>query len=157
MKLILFFALITFIVFVALTYAQLGGSVSITLSSSKVWWNGSATASGVAKFSNGDPIGNSDLNITLNSIRYCTNTTDVSGNYACTFTAPNVIGDYALVVNVTTLSSTYTNTTTLSVSPTYGKTPVASTEKVVYEVPMLILDQDGSIKTIWIKVTVWKG
>ena len=149
--------LIIFSILINLSFAS-NGTVTINLNASKVWWNDTINASGIATYSDGSPI-DGTVSIKLNGNEYSCSSTDVStGFWNCTFNAPTEIGVYAVLVNITNATgSSFTNTTSLIVAPNYGQTPVGTTSRVVHEIPMLIQDLNGKIKQVWARVMVWKG
>ncbi|MEM5854785.1 MAG: hypothetical protein QXJ14_02145 [Candidatus Aenigmatarchaeota archaeon] len=155
-KLLIFSLLFMFLLF-ALSMASNPGTVTITLNATKVWWNDSVKASGIAKYSNGTGISGT-VNLTVDGINHSCPPTDVNGNWNCTFNAPLKIGSFLVTVTVTNATGhQFQNSTFLSVSPYYGKTPIGSMTRVVYELPVLIQDLNGEIKTVLARIIVWKG
>jgi hypothetical protein len=149
--------LMGFLLFIGFSFAA-EGTVTISLNASKVWWDDSVNASGIATYSSGNPISGT-VSIKLDSTTYsCPNTVAATGFWNCTFNAPTELGTYTILVNVTnSTGSSFTNTTTLYVTPNYGQKPIGTTDRVVYEVPMLIQDLNGRIRQAWARVMVWKG
>jgi hypothetical protein len=120
-----------------------------------VWWNDTITVSGVATYTNGSAIANADVSITVSN-RRCETITEDDGSYLCTFTAPLELGNYELKVNVTnSTGSSIINTTTLLVQLSYGK--ALSTEpRGVYEIPFIMQEPSGRIRTVVVVVTAWR-
>jgi hypothetical protein len=130
--------------------------VTITLNATKVWWNDSVSASGIAKYANGTGISGT-VNLTVDGKTYiCPDTSD--GNWSCVFNAPLRIGSYLVTVKITNSTGyVFQNSTSLKVSPSYGKNPIGSATRVVYELPMLIQDLNGEIRAVLARIIVWKG
>jgi hypothetical protein len=142
---------------IALSLAASTDTVTISLNATKVWWNDTINATGVATYANGTGIGGS-VSLNVDGISYSCSRTYSNGKWNCTFNAPLEIGSYSVTVTITNdTSSTTQNTTTFSVAPYYGKTPIGTSDRVVYELPMLIQDMNGEIKTIFARIIVWKG
>ncbi|TAL47203.1 hypothetical protein EPN87_03525 [archaeon] len=40
---------------------------------------------------------------------------------------------------------------------TYGDRPIGSTERVVYQQPMVMQDLNGTISAVMVSIIVWKG
>lgn len=141
---------------IAISFASSEGTVTINLNATRVWWNDSVRASGVAKYSNGMGIVGT-VNLTVGSDTYnCPDTSD--GNWTCVFNAPTRIGDYLVKVRITnSTGSIFENSTFLTVSPSYGKIPVGTATRVVYELPLLIQDLNGEIRSVLARIIVWKG
>lgn len=127
---------------------------TMNLSSYDVWWNDSVTAYGTAFDADGNPVANNTgVNLTI-SDRICNNVTDASGSWRCTFNAPNELGTYLVYAKI---GDILLNTTTLTVKPKYGNTPIGTIERVVYEQPMMIQDLSGRIIIAWIRIMAWRG
>jgi hypothetical protein len=154
---ILILILIIFLLFISFSFAT-EGTVTISLNASKVWWNDTVNASGVATYSSGSPI-HGNVSISLDSTIYsCPSTNAATGYWNCTFNAPLELGIYIVLVNVTNITgSSFTNTISLAVAPNYGLKPIGTINRVVYEVPMLIQDLNGKIRQAWVRIMVWKG
>lgn len=154
-----FLILLLFVlVFVVLVKASSNDKVTIFLNGTSVWWNDVILANGTATYLNGAGIANSNVVLSISNITYCTNTTDSNGNWNCVFNAPLEIGNYQLFVNVTNSTGSSTiNSTSFSVSPTYGSPPIGTVERVALQIPMLIQDYDGSIRSVIVVVMTWKG
>jgi len=141
----------------ALSIASNSDTVTITLNATKVWWNDSVKASGIAKYSNGTGISGT-VNLVVDGANYSCPPTDADGSWNCTFNAPMKIGSFFVTVIITNATNhQFQNSTSLVVSPHYGKTPIGSMTRVVYELPMLIQDLNGEIKTVLARIIVWKG
>lgn len=136
--------------------ASNSGTVTIALNATKVWWNDSIKASGIAKYNNGSGIAGA-VEIKVDNLNFnCPDTSD--GNWSCEFKAPNRIGSYVVTVTITNATGhKFQNFTQLKVSPNYGKTPTGSVARVVYELPLLIQDLNGDIRTVMARIMVWKG
>ena len=155
LKLLTFLSLL-FLIFIALSFALPQDTVTITLNSTKVWWNDSVKASGIAKYANGTGISGT-VNLKIGDNTYSCPSTD-DGNWSCVFNAPLKIGSYVVTVNITNSTGYFfQNSTSLKVLPSYGKYPTGSVTRVVYELPILIQDLNGEIKTVLARVIVWKG
>ncbi|MEM5852779.1 MAG: hypothetical protein QW228_00155 [Candidatus Aenigmatarchaeota archaeon] len=132
------------------------GSVTINLNSTKVWWNDSVKANGIAKYSNGTGVSGS-VSLSVDGVNYSCPPTDAYGNWSCIFNAPSRIGSFLVTVTVTNSTGyQFQNSTLLIVSPYYGKMPIGSITRVVYELPMLIQDLNGEIRRVFARVIVWK-
>jgi len=130
---------------------------TVNLNATIFWWNDSVNISGIATYTNGTGIASSTVAVTVGGVT-CSNTTDVNGNYNCIFRAPLELGTYTANINVTNSSgSTFTNSTSLIVKPTYGETPVGSVSRSVIEVPMLLQEPSGRIRKVIVRITVWPG
>ena len=146
------------------SYTVSAPEIIITLNETEVWWGDPINASLVATV-DGNPIENGNVNITLNSSAgvVCSedSATDAGGGYSCTFTAPNSVGNYNVTVDVynPATGKTYTNSTLLTVKITFGgsTTQKSGAQSVgCYDVPMVIVNPDGSIKKVVVNVCVWK-
>ncbi|MEM5829387.1 MAG: hypothetical protein QW040_02265 [Candidatus Aenigmatarchaeota archaeon] len=153
---LLIFSLFFIFLLFAFSLASNSYTITINLNSTKVWWNDSVTASGIAKYQNGTGISGT-VNLTVNGLTYtCPDTND--GNWSCTFNAPSKIGSFLVTVTIKNATGhQFQNSTILRVSPYYGKTPMGSMTRVVYELPLLIQDLNGEIKTVLARIIVWKG
>ena len=155
---ILVFPLLFFLLYIVLSFATNSEAITITLNVTKYWWNDSVSINGTALYSNGDPISDGSVSVELNNKIYCTTNTTPSGNYNCSFTAPLELGTYDVLVNVTSSTgSMFTNTTSMKVQVKYGKTPIGTTDRIVYEQPMLIQEPSGRIRIVWVRIMVWGG
>lgn len=147
---------------ITLSFAANSDTVAINLNATKVWWNDSVNASGTAKYNSGAGIVGT-VSLTVDSTgQSCLDqpspSTDANGNWNCTFNAPIKIGSYTVTVVVTnSTGSQFQNSTALAVAPYYGKTPVGSIDRIVYELPMMIQDMNGEIRTVFARIMVWKG
>jgi hypothetical protein len=134
-------------------------TVTVDLNASYYWWGEGVKVYGAAKRKDRSAISLSDVKIYLERDLVCSNTTDNDGNYACEFKAPSSIGNYRLLVNVTdaTTNKIFVNSTLLVVKVAYGveETEVERAKQVsCYEVPQLVVNPDGSIKQVFVKVCV---
>ncbi len=120
------------------------------------WWNDTIIINGSARYNNNTGIYNANLNISVGNVK-CNNTTDSTGNYTCRFAAPQEVGTYSILINVTnSTGQSFTNTTTLKVRFKYGDTPSGTIDRVVYEVPIFIQEMSGRIRILFARVTVWR-
>ncbi|MEM7825276.1 MAG: hypothetical protein QW412_00245 [Candidatus Aenigmatarchaeota archaeon] len=141
--------LLFFLLFLAFVYAS-GEIITLNLNSSTSWWKDSILAYGEAKYSDGTPIQNAEVKIFVDKEIDCPNTNS-SGEWFCSFEAPNEIKKYQVFVNVNGIL----NSTSFKVAPNYGKVPSGLVDRVVYEEPILIQDLNGKIKIVWMRVMVW--
>jgi hypothetical protein len=153
---LLTFLFLFILLLLALSFASPQDTVTIALNATKVWWNDSVNASGIAKYANGTGI-SGKVNLTVDSTDYlCPDTSD--GNWSCVFNAPLKIGSYLVTVRITNSTGhVFQNSTSLKVSPSYGKNPIGSATRVVYEIPMLIQDLNGEIRSVLARIIIWKG
>ena len=152
----LIFSVFFLLLLLALSLAATSDTVTISLNATKVWWNDSVNASGVATYANGTGI-HGTVSLSIDGANPSCQST-YNGNWNCTFNAPTKIGSYTVAVTITNdTGSTTQSSTSLTVAPYYGKTPIGSITRVVYEIPMIIQDLNGEIKTIFAKIMVWKG
>ena len=121
-------------------------ATTIHLTSEKVWWNDSVTAYGQAAR-------DTQVVVKLNGTTYCTNQSDSEGNWFCTFNAPLEIGNFVVVASAGTESAS----TTLTIAPNYGIKPIGTSDRIVYEQPMLIQDLNGKIKIVFVRIMTWRG
>jgi hypothetical protein len=140
----------------AISFALPQDTVTINLNATKVWWNDSVNASGTARYANGTGISGS-VSIEVDGyIQNCPPTTD--GNWSCVFNAPLKIGSYLVTVKITNSTGfVFQNSTSLGVSPYYGKKPIGTVSRIVYELPMLIQDLNGEIRVVFARIMVWRG
>jgi hypothetical protein len=154
MKSSLIFLLFLVLVFILAFKSSLSANtLTISLNSTKVWWQDGILASGRLVNETNDPIAGMTVTVKISGATQCSDATNSTGHWECSFTAPNEIGVYTITAD----TGTETASTTLTVAPYYGKTPVGATTRVVYELPMLIQDLNGEIKIIFAKVMIWKG
>jgi hypothetical protein len=134
-------------------------TVTVNLNASYYWWGEGVKVYGTAKRKDGSAVSLSDVKIYLEQNLVCNTTTDNDGNYACEFKAPSSIGNYRLLVNVTDAATNkiFVNSTLLVVKVIYGaeETEVRRAKQVsCYEIPQLVVNPDGSIKQVFVKVCV---
>jgi len=154
---LLIFSIIFLFLIIAISLAATSDTVTISLNATKVWWNDTVNATGVATYANGTGIGGT-VSLSVDSTSQSCSPTYSNGKWNCTFNAPTEIGSYTVTVTITNATgSTVQNSTSLTVAPNYGKTPIGSIDRVVYELPLIIQDMNGEIKTIFAKIMVWKG
>ncbi|MCS7106254.1 MAG: hypothetical protein NZ942_02985 [Candidatus Aenigmarchaeota archaeon] len=149
MKLLLLF-LIFLLIFLAFAFASEEGTVTLSLNSSVSWWQDAILAYGEAKNSDGLPIQNAEVKLFVDKEITCPNTS-FNGKWFCVFNAPDEIKNYNVFVKV----SGILNSTSLKVSPTYGRLPSGSITRVAYEEPILFQDLNGKIKVVWLRLIVW--
>jgi len=140
-----------------LVYQKVG--ITLYLNSSYYWWNEGVKIYGSVKRSDGTPIIFSDLKAYVEQNLVCNTTTDINGNYACEFTAPSSIGNYSVVVEIvdTETGKIFVNSTILLVKVAYGKEEkeVERAKQVsCYEIPQLVINPDGSIKQVFVRVCI---
>jgi hypothetical protein len=156
LKLLILIVLIS-LMLISISFAANEGTVTLSLNSTKVWWNDTVNASGTATYSNGTAISGTAV-LKVSDVQMCSYTVDASGFWNCTFRAPDEVKAYTVSVNVTNATgSSFTNSTTLNVAPNYGASVGGTSDRVVYEQPMLIQDLNGTIKKIWVRITTWRG
>jgi len=134
-------------------------TVTVNLNASYYWWGGGVKVYGSVKRKDGSAVSLSDVKIYLEQNLVCNTTTYNDGNYTCEFKAPSSIGNYRLLVNVidVTTNKIFVNSTLLIVKVTYGaeETELRRAKQVsCYEVPQLVINPDGSIKQVFVKVCV---
>ncbi|MGC8993714.1 MAG: hypothetical protein ACP5JK_03045, partial [Candidatus Aenigmatarchaeota archaeon] len=134
-------------------------TVTVNLNASYYWWNDGVKVFGNVKRKDGSAVSLSDVKIYVENNLICNTTTVSNGNYACDFIAPSQIGNYNLFVKVTDVQTgkIFVNSTLLIVKVTYGvnETEIKRAKAVsCYEVPYLVVNPDGSIKQVFVKVCV---
>jgi len=129
-----------------------GKTVSINLNITKTWWNEQVLAYGKVLLGL-NPIGGETVTVKINTETKCSTQTNSSGDYECSFYAPNELGSY----NVKAEASGAEASTTLEVKPSYGERPIGTIDRVVYEIPVLIQELSGRIRRIFARVIVWRG
>jgi len=132
------------------------GTITININSSDIWWGDALNASGTAKYPNGTGIAYGSVTAAMAGTTCSCVGTTFSGNWYCTFTAPQELGSYTLTITVANDTSTFTNTTTINVKASYGATASGTGSRVVYETPALMQQLDGAIKKVWVRIKVWK-
>ncbi len=130
---------------------------TVTMNSlSNFWWNDSVTLMGNATYTNGTGIKSESISVVSPKFG-CTNTTDESGQYFCTFRAPLEIGTYNATINVTNSTGTSNyNYTNVVVRPKYGQTIIGTTGRSVFEIPFVIQEPSGRIRVITVRITSWR-
>lgn len=83
----------------------------------------------------------------------CTTTASSSGHWNCTFLAPHEVGKYNLSVTVGSTA----DESTLTVRPTYGFEPVGTLSRFVFEIPFVIQEPSGVVRSVLARLTVSKG
>jgi len=153
----LIFSVLFLLLLIAFSVATSSDRVTISLNATNVWWNDGVNASGIATYASGSGISGT-VSLSVDTASYSCSSTYSGGYWNCSFSAPTKIGSYAVTVTVTNgTGSIVQGSTTLNVAPYYGKTPIGSVDRVVYELPMLIQDMNGEIKTVFARIIVWKG
>ena len=152
-KSLIFLLFLTLVFLLMFNLSLSANTVTMSLNASKVWWQDGILANGTLVNATNDPIPNVAVTVKIGGTTQCSDTTNATGHWECSFTAPNEISIYT----VTAETATETASTTLTVAPTYGDTPVGTVDRIVYEVPILIQDMSGKIKQIFVRITVWKG
>ena len=132
--------------------------VTVNLNASYYWWGEGVKVYGNVKRKDGSSVGLSDVKIYLNQELRC-NTTNITGDYICEFKAPLSIGNYNLLIEVvdSETGKIFTNSTLLVVKVAYGieETEVRRAKQVsCYEIPQLVINPDGSIKQVFVKVCI---
>jgi uncharacterized membrane protein len=136
------------------TYITSSLSSTLELNATKVWWNDSVLARGYMT-RNGQPA-NGTLNLLINNQVYCSNVQIINGNWNCTFYAPLEIKTYTVTINYTDdLGNPGSNSTTLTVSPFYGKAPTRGFISIL-EQYVMIQDLNGKIKRVKLSLAVWR-
>jgi len=138
-------------------------NASITINFDKDYysWNETAKVFGYVKRKDGTAVANSPIDIFLEGKKVCNSNTDLYGSYSCSFVTPNEIGNYKILVNVTDIltNKMFANSSTLVVKFAYGASE--KEEKIAksvscYEIPQLVINPDGTIKKVYVRVCVWE-
>ena len=137
-------------------------AVNVTITPPTAWWNKTVVVNGTAKYTNGSAIPSASIAVTMTgkslvNESYCTNTTNSGGEFSCTFASPKELGTYDVRVYVTKDGETFTGSNWLTVKLTFGESYTGTEDRVVYEVPMLLQDMTGRIKTALVRVIIWRG
>ncbi|MEM0333099.1 MAG: CARDB domain-containing protein [Candidatus Aenigmatarchaeota archaeon] len=135
--------------------------ITINLNSSYYFWNSGVKVYGRVFRTDKSYVQLSSLDVYIDDKKVCSNIIDIYGYYECEFLSPSQIGNYILYVNVTDelTGKTFSNQTLLVVKFVYGgdEKEMRSAETVsCYEVPQLVVNPDGSIKKVYVRVCVWK-
>ncbi|MEM5804992.1 MAG: CARDB domain-containing protein [Candidatus Aenigmatarchaeota archaeon] len=138
-------------------------TVTLNLNSTYYWWNDAVFVYGNAKRKDGSPIDTStspidNVTVLVDGEKVCMTDTNSSGDYNCTFTSPSSVGNYSLVIRVPDplTGKVFRNSTTLFVNPTYGGSETGVREKSCFGLPQLIVNPDGTIKMVIVRICVWK-
>jgi len=134
-------------------------SITISFNSTYYWWGEGVKIYGTAKRKDGSAVKLSDLEVYLEQNLVCNTTTDIDGNYVCEFTAPPSIGNYKIIIKLidSQTGKIFVNNSVLLVKAVYGaeETEIRRAKQVsCYEVPQLVINPDGSIKQVFVKVCV---
>jgi hypothetical protein len=133
--------------------------ISINLNASYYWWNEGVKVYGNVKTTDGNIVNQSEVKIYLEQKLICNTTTNESGDYQCEFKSPPSVGNYNLIINVSDKQTgeTFTNFKQLIVKLTYGvgeKEMEKAKQASCHEIPQLIINPDGDIKRVFVKVCV---
>ena len=132
-------------------------SVNISITPSEAWWSEPVNATGVVIDSSSQPVASAQVNVTFTGGN-CTANTNSIGRYSCNFTAPRSLGDYTIeAVTNDSAGLLATVSTTLTVALNYGPKPIGSTDRAVYEGPILVQEPSGKIVKAIIRLLVWRG
>ncbi|MBI5872047.1 hypothetical protein HZB88_03090 [archaeon] len=125
-------------------------TVTLNFNMTKVWWNDTVNASGATT-------ANRWVQINRSSIAICNLTANINGFYNCSFNAPEEIGSYTYTAyDLSNTGSVLAQTSTiLTVALTYGGNTTRG-DVSAYEVPMLIQEPTGKIRTVTVKIKVWR-
>jgi len=129
-----------------------GKTISINLNVTKVWWNEPVLAYGKVLLDS-NPIQGENVNVKIGAETKCSDQTNSTGDWKCSFYTSNEIGVYT----VTAETDGITAIASLEVNPSYGNKPIGTIDRVVYEVPILIQDLSGKIRRIIARIIVWRG
>jgi hypothetical protein len=134
-------------------------TVTVNLNASYYWWGDGVKVYGSVKRKDGSSVSLSDTKIYLNQKLVCNATTNMTGDYVCEFKAPSSIGNYNMFVEVidSQTGKIFTNSTILIVKLAYGvqeKELERAKQVSCYEVPQLVVNPDGSMKQVFVKVCV---
>jgi hypothetical protein len=134
-------------------------TVTVNLNASYYWWGEGVKVYGSVKRKDGSSVSLSDTKIYLNQKLVCNATTNMTGDYVCEFKAPSSIGNYNMFVEVidSQTGKIFTNSTILIVKLAYGvqeKELERARQVSCYEVPQLVINPDGSIKQVFVKVCI---
>lgn len=130
------------------TWLVTGGAttfVNVSLNATQVWWQDPVNASGYTS-------GGAAVSVYLGNSQQCSANSIGNGFWNCTFAAPTGIGIYTISANTST-NSTSTN---LNVFPFYGLKGIGNAPRVVYVVPFLIQDLNGTIQKVFVRVAISK-
>ncbi len=131
--------------------------LNVTISPAESWWDEPTNASGRVTALDTSPVNGSIVTLSVSG-RSCYGTSNPSGYWSCNFSAPSSLGDYTATASVEDSGGfTVRATNTFSVVLNYGPQPVGSTDRAVYETPILIQEPSGSITKAIIRVLIWRG
>jgi hypothetical protein len=138
-------------------------TVTVNLNSTYYWWNDGVRVYGNVKRTDGtavytSPDPTSNVTVLVDNQQYCMTDTDSQGDYTCSFTAPGSVGTYTLIVRVPDplTGKVFRNSTSLVVNPKYGGNETGVKEMSCFALPQIVVNPDGSIKTVMVKVCTWK-
>ena len=134
-------------------------SLTINLNSSYYHWGEGVRISGNVKRVDKTPVSLSDIKVYLEGKLVCNTTTNLNGEYSCDFKAPASVGNYKLIVEAIDMQTEkiFTNSTLLIVKVVYGVEEDVlkrARQASCHEVPQLIINPDGSIKQVFVKVCI---
>ncbi|MEM4483997.1 MAG: CARDB domain-containing protein, partial [Candidatus Methanomethylicia archaeon] len=137
------------------------GTITINLNSSYYLWNSGVKVYGNAFRKDKSYIQEASVDIFAGNIKVCNTTTNMEGYYECEFLSIGQIGNHILYVKVkdALTRKVFTNQTLLVIKFVYGdkEENMKRAESVnCDEIPSLILNPDGSIKRVYVKVCVWR-
>jgi len=137
------------------------GRVTVELNATTVYYGDGVNVSGRALYGDTGYVASSSVAVKISGTTKCIDTTDDVGGYTCDFNAPQSVGTYSVVVEVTDARTNklITNSTGLTVSVTYGETERErglAADVGCYEVPKVIQNPDGSIERATVRICVWK-
>lgn len=114
--------------------------------STVVWWNDTVNVTGI-------DVAGATMTARIDGKTACTTTASSSGNWNCTFTAPQEIGKY----NLSVANGTAADDIVLTVRPGYGEKPTGTAQKFVLETPSAIQEPSGRIRTLLARLVVSRG
>ncbi|MCS7123486.1 MAG: CARDB domain-containing protein [Candidatus Aenigmarchaeota archaeon] len=131
-------------------------SIIISLNKKSFWWNETIISNIKAIRRNGTPVVNGYINVSLDKEKKCEGFTNNEGKFVCTFNAPLKIGIFNLDVVVQDPLSTryFFNTTIVEIKITIGEDVERAKIVTCYEEPRLIINPDGTIQRVRVKVCV---
>jgi len=159
LEIFLVFAFLYIFVFNLSHSFSLHCTISINLNTSYYWWGEGVKVYGNVRTTDGNIVNQSEVKIYLEQKLVCNTTTNESGDYQCEFKAPSSVGNYNLIINVTDklTGESFTNFTKIIVKLTYGvgeEEMKRAKQASCYEIPQLIINPEGGIKRVFLKVCV---
>ncbi|MFH8038978.1 MAG: CARDB domain-containing protein [Candidatus Aenigmatarchaeota archaeon] len=131
-------------------------SIIISLNKKTFWWNESIVSSLKIVRRNGSNVVNGYVNISLDKEKKCEGYTNNEGKFSCTFLAPLRIGLFNLDVVVQDPLSTkyFFNSTIIEIKLSIGEDIEKAKIVSCHEEPRLIINPDGTIQLVKVKVCV---